>query len=108
MPRSSNAKDTRAALRPKNSAAYVLSFEAEHFYQGMRIHWTVCTAQDPDRLVSWGHAPTQELAESAARREVEDLSAGRSQGGRVMNPVQAHTRRQVSRDFSAPQHRKDS
>jgi len=39
----------------------------------------------PDELVSWGHAPTQELAEAAAQNEVKDLSSGLSKGGRVQN-----------------------
>jgi hypothetical protein len=87
-------KDANAAFAPKASTgAYVLSFQAERFYKARRFHWTICRAQSPDKLVSWGHAPTQEEAESAARHEVEDLSSGLSQGGRVMSAVQAYTRR---------------
>jgi hypothetical protein len=37
----------------------------------------------PDVLVSWGHAPTQELAEQAAQNELKDLSSWLSKGGRV-------------------------
>ena len=62
---------------------YVVSFQAEHFYKGTRYHWMICTAQKPDKLVSWGHAPTQDLAEEAAQNEVKDLFSGRTQGGRV-------------------------
>jgi hypothetical protein len=43
----------------------------------------ICRAQNPDELVSWGHALTQELAEIAARSEVSSLSSGLTQGGRV-------------------------
>jgi hypothetical protein len=43
----------------------------------------VCWEHKPDELVSWGFASTQELAEAAAREEVNDLSSGLSHGGRV-------------------------
>ena len=62
---------------------YVLSGQAERFYKDVRYHWMVCCEHKPDELVSWGHAPTQELAEAAARNEVKDLSSGLSHGGRV-------------------------
>src|SRR6266542_3186439 len=62
---------------------YVLSFQAERFYKYVRYHWMVCCEHKPDELVSWGHAPTQELAEAAARNEVKDLSSGLSHRGRV-------------------------
>jgi len=62
---------------------YVSSFQAERFHRGVRYHWMVCWQHKPDELVSWGHAPTQELAEAAARDEIHDLSSGVSKGGRV-------------------------
>jgi len=64
-------------------ARYVVSFQAEPFHKGRRHHWMICRAQNPDELVSWGHALTQELAEIAARSEVNSLSSGLTQGGRV-------------------------
>ncbi|HYH00891.1 MAG TPA: hypothetical protein VD837_17315 [Terriglobales bacterium] len=68
---------------PDTSARYILSIQSEHFHRGMRFHWIVCTAQNPDTLVSWGHAPSRELAEAAAQDEIEDLRSGRTPGGRV-------------------------
>ena len=70
---------------------YVLSFQAEHFHNGMRYHWMICSAQNPDELVSWGHAPTQALAEEAAQNEVENLSSGLTQGGRVIKTSKSAT-----------------
>ncbi len=67
----------------KPSGRYVLSFHAERFYRGRRYHWIVCCEGKPDELVSWGHAATQELAETAARNELKDLASGLSRGGRV-------------------------
>ena len=68
----------------KNPAGrYVSSFQAERFHRDVRYHWMVCCEHKPDELVSWGHAPTQELAEAAAQNEVKDLSSGFSKGGRV-------------------------
>jgi hypothetical protein len=43
----------------------------------------ICSSMNPDQLVSWGHAPTQELAEQAAQNELKDLSSGLTPGGRV-------------------------
>ncbi|MGA2963839.1 MAG: hypothetical protein ABSD96_19395 [Candidatus Korobacteraceae bacterium] len=62
---------------------YVVSFQAQPFRKGRRYHWMICQEHNPDELVSWGHALTQELAESAARDEVKDLSSGLSHGGQV-------------------------
>ncbi|HEY5175381.1 MAG TPA: hypothetical protein VII95_07425 [Terriglobales bacterium] len=70
---------------------YVVSFQAEPFHKGTRYHWMICWAQNPDELVSWGHAPTQELAEKAAQNEVKDLSSGRTQGGRVTSTSKSAT-----------------
>jgi hypothetical protein len=64
-------------------ARYVVSFQAEPVRKGRRHHWMICRAQNPDELVSWGHALTQELAEIAARSEVHSLTSGLTQGGRV-------------------------
>lgn len=62
---------------------YVVSFQAEPFHKSRRYHWMICWTKSPDELVSWGHSPTQELAEKAAQNEVKDLSSGRTQGGRI-------------------------
>ncbi len=43
----------------------------------------ICSEHNPDELVSWGHALTQELAEIAARSEIEGLYSGLSHGGQV-------------------------
>jgi hypothetical protein len=62
---------------------YVMSFQAEPFHQETRYHWMICRAKNPDMLVSWGHATTQQLAEEEAQNELKDLSLGVTQGGRV-------------------------
>ena len=72
---------------------YIVSFQAEGFHRRTRYHWTICGVKTPDELISWGHAPTQVLAETAARNEVADLSSGLSQGGRVMGTFEHFTRR---------------
>jgi hypothetical protein len=72
-------------------ARYVVSFQAEPSRKGRRHHWMICRAQNPDELVSWGHALTQELAEIAARSEVSSLSSGLTQGGRVTTSKSAAT-----------------
>ena len=65
----------------------MLSYEPERYRKGsVRYHWMICCADKPDELVSWGHAPTQELAEIAARKELDDLSSGLTRGGRVKKP----------------------
>lgn len=80
----SNPKGTKSspALEPLPSA-YVLSFQAERCHQRMRYYWMICKAQHPDKLISWGYAPTQEQAETAAQDELRDLSSGLTKGGRV-------------------------
>jgi hypothetical protein len=65
------ADDGPVAISP-----YVMSFECERFYQGWRYYWMICAAREPDELVSWGYASTPELAEAAARNEVNKLVAG--------------------------------
>jgi hypothetical protein len=68
---------------------YVLSFDSESVryrqqrHQQNRHHWMICLAKSPDKLVSWGHAPTHELADSEARNELKDLLSGLTQGGHV-------------------------
>jgi hypothetical protein len=70
----------------KQPARYVVSYEAEPLRKGIcRYHWMICREHNPDELVSWGHALTQELAEAAARQEVTDLSSGLSHGGQVLS-----------------------
>lgn len=70
---------------------YVSSVQAERFYRGTRHYWTICSENKPDELVAWGHAPTQEMAEAAARHELEDLSSGISKGGRAIRTRTAFT-----------------
>jgi hypothetical protein len=67
------------------SGRYVVSFQAEHFHKGRRYHWMICLEHKLDELVSWGHEPTQELAETAARNELENLSSGMTSGGRIIS-----------------------
>ncbi len=67
--------------------SYVLSFETERFYRGCRYHWMICSVQNPDELVSWGYAPTRELAETAAESEVNKLESGLSKTGRVRERI---------------------
>jgi hypothetical protein len=68
---------------------YVLSFDSESVryrqqrHQQNRRYWMICFAKRPDKLVSWGHAPTHELAESEARNELEALLSGLAEGGHV-------------------------
>jgi len=70
---------------PSVNARYIFSIQSERFYKTLRYHWTICTVQSPDRIVSWGHSESQELAETAAQNEIKDLSSGLTQGGRVEN-----------------------
>jgi hypothetical protein len=63
---------------------YVVSFQSQPLRKGRRrYYWMICREHNPDELVSWGHALTQELAETAARNEVINLSSGLSHGGQV-------------------------
>ncbi len=69
-----------------SASRYAVSFQPEHCRKGVvRYHWMICLAQKPDEMVSWGNAPSLELAQTAARDELNDLCAGRTQGGRVRN-----------------------
>jgi len=73
---------------------YVVSFETEPIRKKVtRHHWMICLVQDPDQLVSWGHAPTHALAETEARNEVENLSSGQTQGGHVTSKIMPFTHR---------------
>jgi hypothetical protein len=76
--------------------SYLISFQAESFYKGRRHHWMICRTRNPDELVSWGHEPTHELADAAARKELEYLAAGMTQGGHVTTAVKPFTRHLVN------------
>jgi hypothetical protein len=66
------------------AARYVISFQSQPLRNGRRrYYWMICGEHNPDELVSWGHALTQELAEMEARQEVTDLSSGLSRGGQL-------------------------
>jgi len=52
---------------------YIVCLDSERFYKGHRFYWTICSAQEPDLLVSWGHARTRELAETTVATEIERL-----------------------------------
>jgi len=67
--------------------SYVLSFEAERVYRGCRYYWTICSVKNRDELVSWGFAPTRELAETAAGSEVNKLESGSAKTGRVRQRI---------------------
>jgi len=67
----------------QNASQYAISFQAEPFYKGRRYHWMICRERNPGELVSWGHEPTRELAEAAAGKELQLLSAGMTPGGRA-------------------------
>ncbi len=68
---------------PDKPATFVFSIQMEHFHRSLRFHWVICSTQNPDRLVSWGHAPSRELAEEAVQDEMENLRCGRTLGGPV-------------------------
>jgi hypothetical protein len=76
--------DAIGVLMPDVIGDYVLSIQAESFYRGVRYHWVICLARNPDRMVSWGHAPTRELAGTAAKDEIKDLTSGFTKGGRAV------------------------
>ncbi len=84
--------------KEKVEDSYVVSFDVEPYHQGTRHHWTICRSQNPDELVSWGHAPTRELAQTAADKELEDLSAGRTEGGQSA-AVKPYTHRVANRNY---------
>ena len=59
--------------------SYIVCVDSERFYKGHRFYWTICSAQEPDLLVSWGHARTRELAEATVATEIERLVSARQQ-----------------------------
>ena len=91
--RTSTARLAKPTKIADSDRKFVLSFQAERFYKGVRYHWMVCLEEDPTQLVSWGHAPTQQMAEAAGKVEISDLLSGLSQGGQVMSNVKSFTRR---------------
>lgn len=78
-----------SSQRPKRTSrvdsvtigSFVVTFESDRFYQNRRCYWMICAAQNPDELVSWGHAPTRELAETVAVTQVENLFSGPAKTG---------------------------
>jgi uncharacterized protein YceH (UPF0502 family) len=62
---------------------YVVSIQAQPFRRKTRYYWMICGEHSPDVLISWGHATTQELAETEAGNEMRDLLSGLTQGGKV-------------------------
>lgn len=76
--------------------SFVLSFEKQSLRnKKKRYYWTICSTRNPNLLVSWGHAPTHAVAENEARNELEDLTSGRTQGGRVASSIAPSNRRTV-------------
>lgn len=65
------------------ASSYIVSIEPERFHTQKRFHWTIAAARSPDRLLSWGHAPSLELADDVVKDELEKLAAGHSLGGLV-------------------------
>ena len=65
---------------------YIVCIDSERLYQSHRFVWTICLSNEPDQLVSWGYAPTRELAEVACIIEVRRLGDGLTSGGRVKSP----------------------
>jgi hypothetical protein len=63
-------RDSQIAVNP-----YLVHVESERFYKKHRFYWTICSAQEPDKLVAWGHAPTREIAETKAASEIERLTS---------------------------------
>lgn len=83
----------------KAASPYVVSYQAESFYKRIRYHWMVCLAENPEQMVSWGHEPTRELAESVAQKALQDLSSGLTQGGKATGDIKPLTRRIANGDF---------
>lgn len=83
----------------KGVNTFVVSFDVEPYHQGTRHHWMICRSQNPDELVSWGHAPTREMAERAAEREMEELSSGRTEGGQATSPIKPFTHRVANGNY---------
>jgi hypothetical protein len=76
-------------VRSLTESPYIVSFDSasvryrQQRHQQNRHYWMICLAKNSDKLVSWGHAPKHELAESEARNELNDLLSGLTQGGHV-------------------------
>jgi hypothetical protein len=81
--RKSQGLEEGAQSMNQESGHYVVSIQAQPFRKKTRYHWMICRETNPDELISWGHAPTLELAETEASNEVRDLTSGLTQGGRV-------------------------
>jgi hypothetical protein len=72
-----SAQTRPAGASPRNPAcAYRISVEGARFYQTLRYYWTVCRAEKPEEMISWGNAPSRQAAEQDAQNEVTDLVAG--------------------------------
>ena len=80
MPRDLGSWECSMSHNSSRHPEYIQSFECERFYRGWRYYWMICAARKPDELVFWGYARTRELAEAAARNEVNKLVAGLTRG----------------------------
>lgn len=83
--KSSSRSKKPAVARSNHGNPYVLSFDCERYHQGQRHYWVISTAQNPDELVAWGHAPTRELAERGAGHELDRLLARLARGKAVVH-----------------------
>ncbi len=86
----------RRSAKKQTLSLYVTSFQTESSFKGKRHHWMICRSDRPEELVSWGHEPTQELAEVAAEKELRDLSSGMTEGGQVATTIRPFTRHSVN------------
>jgi hypothetical protein len=88
--------ESRNSLTKPSGDLFSLSFEEQSLRnKKTRYHWMICSTTNPDLLVSWGYAPTHEVAEIEAMSELEDLVSGRTQGGRVASSITPFTRRRI-------------
>lgn len=88
--------ESRKYLTKPAVDSFVLSFEEQSLRnKKTRYHWMICSIRNPDLLVSWGYAPTHEVAEIEAGNELEDLVSGRTQGGRVASSITPFSRRRI-------------
>ena len=90
------ARRTEEEKMKEDPHCYIVSFQTEPFRQTTRHHWLICRDHQPNEMVSWGHAPTLELAQAAAQKEIQDLSSGQSQGGQASCSLK-HSTNWVSR-----------
>ena len=73
---------------------FVLSYEEQSLVnKKKRFHWMICLSKQPDFLLSWGYAPTYQVAEHEAKNELESLVSGVAPSGRVASTVTPFTRR---------------